>query len=139
MTVPVKQAFKVPDSDMGLRSVATRFGIQGCPISSSVFFLELGVKIFGEEPVIVEAFRLARNTERVRALPLDEIRDIIMSAGHSAITWAAMRQPDRVAFKVPESNIGINALARLFGVEGDPAHKMEAHRLLGVQLFGTTP
>ena len=136
MTVPVKQAFKVPDSDMGWRSVATRFGIQGCPISSSVFFLELGVKIFGEEPVIVEALRLARNTERVRALPLDEIRDIITSAGYSAITWAAMRQPDRLAFKVPTSNIGIKALARIFGVEGNPINQNEAHCLLGQKLFG---
>jgi hypothetical protein len=50
-----------------------------------------------------------------------------------------MRPPDRLAFKVPTSNIGIKALARIFGVEGNPSGQNEAHRLLGQKLFGTTP
>ena len=47
MTAKQKSAFRVPGSEMGLRALATRFGVEGNPVSNHAIHLELGEKIFG--------------------------------------------------------------------------------------------
>lgn len=131
-----KKSFRVPGTDMGLQALATRLGVTGNPLSGPVVFLELGERIFGEGAVIASALELARASDEMRGWSPEKLTAAITSDGMTAEKWAAMDYKARRAYRVPGSTIGLNALARRFGVTGNPVGRYDDHLELATQIFG---
>jgi hypothetical protein len=77
--------------------------------------------------------------KRINVRDQEALRLAIVSMdGMSPETWAKMNHKQKPAFQVPGSEMGLIALARRFGVKGNPVGYHAIHLQLGVRIFGAT-
>ncbi len=115
-----KREFKV--AGMGLVAIATKFDIKGNPIDNHNIHLELGRKIYGEEHECLQVFSPEGLTQRIREeIPEPEV-------------WAGMKHKKKLSFKV--AGMKLNAIARKFGVKGNPISNHSIHLELGRKIYG---
>jgi hypothetical protein len=130
MTSKQKASYRVPGADMGLKALATRFGIEGDPIGYHKVHLQLGKKIFGEFTVISEKlFKECATPDQLAAKIIEKM---------TAQQWSEMRQKQKAAYRVPGTDMGLRALATRLGIEGDPVAYHEVHLQLRKKIFGDT-
>jgi hypothetical protein len=137
MSFNEKKSFRVPGSDMGMRALARRCGIKGDPVGYTAIHLELGERIFGSCTVISERLLAILKLLDLRIASEDEIRQIVNDAGITPEQWVSMTAKERRSFRIPGSDMGMNALARVFGVEGDSVGYTAIHLELGERIFGS--
>jgi hypothetical protein len=144
MSQKEKRSFCVPGSEMGMCALATRFGVKGSPVNSTAIHLELGERIFGSGTVISERLIAIQrqSIEKSKLLDLrdasrDEITQILKDGGITPEKWERMSRKEKGSFRVPGSDTGMNALARRFGVKGNPVNNKAMHLELGEQIFGS--
>jgi hypothetical protein len=124
-----KLAYRVPGSTMGLNPLATRFSLKGDPISNHASHLELGERIFGKGTIISERLFIERATE-------EELAAHINASQMTPGVWAEMIGKEKLAYRVPGSTMGLNALATRFSLKGDPIGNHAIHLELGEKIFG---
>jgi hypothetical protein len=132
MKGPQKTKYRAPGTALGLRAVGSRFGIDTSPVGYHDAHLALGEKIFGKGTVISARIALSHAS-------LDEVAAKIRAAGWTPEKWAAMSYADKLTFRIPDTNLGINALATRFGINGNPLHNEEHYFGLGKRIFGDVP
>jgi hypothetical protein len=136
MSYKEKLAFRVPGSAMGLNALARRFEVQGDPTGNHIIHLELGERIFGDEPAIREALLIERQNGSFRQLTGPELSKVISDSGVTPATWVGMSYKEKRAFRVPGSAMGLTALATRLGVKGNPIGNHIIHLELGEKIFG---
>jgi hypothetical protein len=136
MTQKERGAFRVPGSDMGMQALATRYGVKGSPVSHKAIHRELGERIFGSGTVISEQLVAISKLVNLDKVTPDEIAQIIKDGGMTPERWVEMTVKDKNSFRVPGSDMGMQGLARRFGVKGIPQHRIAIHLELGERIFG---
>jgi superfamily II DNA or RNA helicase len=138
MDKTAKKAFKVKGSDvnseeLSLFVIASRFGVEGRPVNNHKYHLELGRIIYGELPEL--------SYEEKVQLSNEEIRELILKQIPTAAEWAAMNTSAKENFKIKRNEassgeLTLRAIARRFGVKGDPASNHKYHLELGRIIYG---
>ena len=121
MTAVLKGKFKA--NGMGLCAIATRFGVEGNPKDNHKYHLELGKLIYGENAVF-----------EVTDISVEDLKNLILIEVATAEEWAGMKRVQKGKFKV--KGMGLIAIARRFGIEGDPVHYRKYHLELGKLIYG---
>lgn len=124
-------AFKV--DGVGLTALATTFGIKGNPIAHVKTHLELGVKVWQDEPALLsvitnalELWLFANDKEAIRA-QLKATLDPEVAKG-----WV---HATRGGFKL--KGMGLEAIARAFDLKGDPVSDNAVYRELMALVWHT--
>jgi len=124
MTVKKRQEFKI--GELGVTSIARKFGVKGSPFKNSVH-LNVGRKIYGEEHECLKC-------EEKPELTVDELKVEILKVVPSPEMWAAMERDSREKFEIGEMDI--KAIARKFGIEGNPVSNCSVFMDLGRKIYG---
>jgi hypothetical protein len=114
---------------MGLGALATKFGVKGNPANKYSYHLDLGKKMFGENPV----FDYKENPELSDA----ELREAARNEIKTPIEWAGMNVKVKRKFKV--AGLGLVAMAGRFGIKGNPVNNHKYHLELGKKIYGDNP
>jgi hypothetical protein len=109
-----RKALRVGPQLLGLKAIATFFDIKDDPVSHPIAHLSLGRAIWGESWVE----------------PVDTLRALIAEA-YSPEKWARMKRGDKKALKLGPQSFGLVAVARFFGVKGNPIDTTSIHLALG--------
>jgi len=120
-----RQAYKV--AGMGLRALATRFGIEGDAAHYHEIHRALGRKIYGEHHECLKATEKKENTN-------EELIRLILKDYPTPESWVALKQKERRAYSV--AGLGLIALSTRFGTKGDPASYHEIYKALGRKIYG---
>lgn len=103
-----------------LGAIATLFGVKGDPTSNNTVHQQLGQAIFGKQSVSEEVIR-----EKVR---------LILRERFTPEIWTSMSAKEKQ--KIAIHNRKLNAIARIFGLDGDPVGKHTIHIQLGKAIWG---
>ena len=125
MTQKEKQSFKVHDK--GLNAIARKFGVEGNPAGYHSIHLELGRKIYGEDHECLKY-------EEKPDLTPEQIKAEILKLKPTPESWAEMATKEKKSFKIQGK--GLIAIARKFGVEGDPISNHLIRLELGRKIYG---
>ncbi len=117
-----KHALKIGPEQVGLKAVATLFGVEGNPLGNHSFHLALGSAIWGE------GWNDPETEQR------EELLTLIM-ADYTPDQWAEMKAAEKRKLKIGPEQMGLNALATLFGVEGNPVRNHPVHLALGKAIW----
>jgi hypothetical protein len=123
-----KKSFKI--SGMGLVAIAKRFGIEDNPIGNYNSHLELGRKIYGEEHKCLQC----EEKSKYPKLDAVQIKEEILKLKSTPEPWADMDYREKPLFKI--SGMGLIAIAKRFGIEGDPIGNRKFHLELGRKIYG---
>ncbi len=121
-----KEKLQFKAAGMGLSKIATRFGIEGNPFDNRAYRLELGRKIYGE----CEALAYEEPPE----LTDEELKAAILAQVPTAEMWTGIHWKEKLTFKI--AGMGLMAIARRFGVDGDPLHNLIYFLELGKKIYG---
>ncbi len=108
---------------MGIIAIANLFGLEGNPATTASVHHALGRAIYGEEYGDGES------------LMREQVRTLIMST-YTPLQWAGLEKKQRAGRNFADTGMGIIAIARLFGVEGDPSSRISSHHTLGQVIYG---
>jgi hypothetical protein len=89
------------------------------------------------EAEVVEYLFVDLNLDEISKIDirtLTGLRRAIKRQKPTAVLWVVMKQKEKLKFKVGE--MGMNALARKFGVCGNPISNHSLHLLLGKEIYG---
>ena len=137
-----KQRIEYRLEGMSLRVIAGILGVRFVTEGGNVAYntsahIALGAKVFGEDdPAIKAALQEEeKNAAVLRELGLDtEKWREALKQKISADQWMASKCDDRLEFKF--HGAGMGAIARVFGIEGDPINQTITHYELGAAIFG---
>jgi hypothetical protein len=128
---------------IGLNRLARIFRVQGNFRERPVVYLDLGMKIYGEDPLIqAEQRKIVAKAECLspdRALAeelgedLEKWRQEIKKSYPSAKDWIEMSWEEWPRFKV--AGKGLKALKTLFGLEKNSTHTRAAHIALARKIY----
>ena len=119
------QRTKFKINGLGLKALATTFGIEGDPIGYHSDYLALGRAIFGNCEVLQD-----------RKISTDLLQTLI-SAKYSPKEWAEMKSREKTELKI--NTLGITAIARCFSISDSPIKNHLIHLALGRAIFGDHP
>jgi hypothetical protein len=102
-----KNTSKIGPQQLGLVAIARLFGINGNPVNNHAIHLALGQAIWGETWGESVASRQV------------ELRTLIVSQ-YTPQTWRAIRTRQKEAIEFGSQQLGLVAIARLFGIDGNP-------------------
>ncbi len=137
LTVPKRK--KINFHGIKITAIARIFGMTGDPKSNNKDFLELAAKIYGkdDELIAAELLRLSKIEEKLKELGDDPKKWVVeIKKRHpTSNDWIAIKAKSAKRGRVNFYGKGPVYLARIFGVEGNPAiHKV--HVELGAQIYG---
>jgi hypothetical protein len=118
MTQKRRKASELGPQQLGLLAIATLFGIDGNPVRNHADHLALGRVIWAEAWVEPETLDAAG------------IRPLITSQ-FTPESWVAMKQKEKQAIKLGPQQLGLYAIATLFGIDGNPVRNHADHLALG--------
>jgi uncharacterized protein (DUF1778 family) len=121
-----KEKLKFKIEGRGLMAIAGIFGVKGHPVSNHNDHLALGRAIYGEQECLKE--------ESVVELTKEQLKRYLEKEGLTAEIWAEMKQKEKAKFKI--EGRGLFAIARIFGVKGDPVSNHNNHLALGRVIYG---
>jgi len=133
MNAKEKGNFK-PYDKKGLYAIAGIFGVEGNPIGYSRVMAELGIQIYGEHPVFEEALAEDPTVSWTREDWQRKLREHVPTPEG----WMGMTVKEKRDFK-PYGGKGLRAIARIFGVEGNPVSRSRVMAELGLQIYGEHP
>jgi hypothetical protein len=122
MTAFEKLKFKV--HGRGLTALARIFKARGNPINISKDMASLGKMIYGEGYEILERELWTSEQWKLK----------VLETCPTPNTWMQMNQKEKTKFKVHER--GLNALATIFGLSGDPVVSSKDMAALGKMIYG---
>ncbi len=132
-------AFYLPlFGDIHLNAMCRPFGIEGNPISSTLLRLQFGRRIFGDDPIIMNAIENQTITiEKIRVA-------VLKSEFNTPERWIRMNAKQAAVFHLPVGNlstggIGFTAIAVCCGIEGSPMSNTLVHLKIGAILFYNDP
>jgi len=123
-SMPANEKIALTSHVKKIKAIATLFGIEGNPIRHHHIHLALGRIIFGDHP----AFNVMHDAE---------LKEKIFSDLRTRFTpqaWASMQQKAKKA--LTSHGKKLNAIATLFGIQGDPVCFHAVHLALGRAIFG---
>jgi hypothetical protein len=125
MKAKQKKVFKV--KGMGLRKLATKFGVKGNPAANHKYHHELGSKIFGKK------YGFEKNE-----LGFDALREEVKKIVKTPKGWAEMKAKQKISLKV--TGLSLIKLARRFGINKvNPINNHKYHLELGRKIYGENP
>jgi hypothetical protein len=127
MQMNQKEKQKFIFQNRGITAIARTFGMNGDPIGNSKDMAALGKVIYGEGHVIIE---------RELWTPEQWKEKIIENCG-TAEQWMQMDKREKQKFIF--QNRGITAIARIFGMNGDPVGISKDMAMLGRAIYGNDP
>jgi len=110
---------------LGIIAIARLFGVEGNPLNNTLVHDALGFAIWPDTYENKES----KERERVRGL---------LTTTYAPDTWAKLSQKDRIGRNFASTGLGLTAIARLFGVEGDPQYHSSVHDALGFAIWPDT-
>ena len=113
------------NTNLGLISIATLLGIDGDPVSNNADLHNLGRAIWPDTYGDPEE----RERERIRSLILENF---------TADTWSRLRQQQRMGKNFAGTGLGLLAISKILGVNGNPVNKTEFLHVLGRVLWPET-
>jgi hypothetical protein len=128
-----KAAFKI--EGVAIIGLGTLFGIGGRALSNTKAYLELGLKIWENDPVSLDLITAALQNLDAAGDP-SKLRQKIKQL-KTPDQWVQMKSKDRLAFKV--DGVGLTALASTFGIKGNPIPQVRTHLELGVKVWQDEP
>lgn len=121
-----KEKQKIKFHDLGLTTIATRFGVEGDPTSNHSMHLTLGRAIWGENhPELQEP-------EKVE-VTLDMLMTDL-TTHYTPATWVGMSKKEKS--KLKSHDLGLSSIATRFDIEGDPRGNHSIHLALGRAIWG---
>ena len=120
---------KVQIENLKLKMLARIFGIQGDSIYNHTNFLELGRQIYEDDPVILKAIEVEERTP-------EQWREKIKET-YTVERWVNLKNRGRSKTKI--ENLGLSAIARIFGIQGDPNFNRVVYLNTGRQIYGDDP
>ncbi len=120
-----RQGINFAGTEFGLAAIATLFNIEG-HAKSTVARHQLGRAIWPENYGDPED----KERERVR---------LLIQERYTPESWSQLSKIERKGLNFAQIGSGLTALARLFGIEGDPIDCREPRQLLGRAIFGDHP
>ena len=117
------QRFPFKVDGMGIKAIATKFGIKADPSHNYSACLELGRKIYGEDEALKEE----------KEISLDDLKAEILKLIPTAEEWAGMNTKEKTAFKA--CGMGFTAIAKRFGVQGSSITNHSFHLELGRLIY----
>lgn len=121
-----RERLKVKIEDLGLAAIARIFGIQGDPNFNRDVHLDLGRQIYGDDPAILKAFE-------IKGRAPEEWREIIKKT-FTPQQWTTIKHRQRKKMRI--DGIGLQAIARIFGIQGDPTNDVNIYKELGKVIYG---
>ncbi|MBI4272588.1 hypothetical protein HY621_01940 [Candidatus Uhrbacteria bacterium] len=122
-----------------MKSICASFGVEGDPHNKKLVRLELGRKIFGDYPIIIEAIGKILSVEAIKStITPEQIRRYILQH-YTPEMWVDIKNnQEALAVKLPASlgGLGLLAIARYFGVEGNIVTNKLKRFQLGRKIFG---
>ncbi|MCB0331636.1 MAG: hypothetical protein KDD70_18320, partial [Bdellovibrionales bacterium] len=132
-----RNAYKAPGTKVGLRGLASQIGVKGSPTTNSAVYYELGIRIFGPDPLLVQKRDESLQEQSDRKLPADELKRRILEDGAmTAEDWCNMNRAESRSFRVPGTRIALLALSTRLGIKGDPNANLAAFYETGIEIFG---
>ena len=112
------------EHDMGVYALAGMFGIKGDPIGYQQVWYELGQALWPESTAFDRA------NEKTKEDWQTYFQDKM-----SAERWRDMKRSEKGKNFTEEHDIGVNALARIFGIEGNPVVFLQVWYELGKKIW----
>lgn len=144
MEQPMRKKLKIPvptmispTGELGIMSLSTVFGCKGNTGSDNRIHIEVGIAIFGAEPLLLEAHE--RIVRHQKATAGDEnAREYLRTQAKAKVRtpeeWIAITNEKRRLFEC--DGVKMHAFATLFGIEKTPLRFTSAHLALGIQIYG---
>lgn len=132
LTLSAKEKHALKDLfGIGIFSIARKFGVVGDPVDDRIVFLELGRKIFGDDPRLVEEMRIEK-------LTLDEWKIEIQKDVGDVLAWLNIKSQDRLTKKILGRTLRV--IASVFGLGlGNTVITDKIHLELGIKIYGSVP
>ena len=122
-----KAAYKFQPGNLGLIALARILGVDGNPVSNQSVHLAMGQEVWGDLECLKIDERVVVSKEQVIARLREEF---------TPEQWAAMGYKEKAPYKFQPGNLGLNALARILGVDGNPVSKQSFHLAMGREIWG---
>ncbi len=126
----MKEAKKINVEGMRLVALATVFGVEESPVGTTSVRLQLGLAIWPGDPLLTHRLE-------VEGWGPNEWRKRIIAEGCTPAAWAKMTAKKAKVFEV--EGRGLDALARVFGIEGDPVGYTSVRLQLGLAIWPGDP
>jgi hypothetical protein len=123
---------------LGLAQLSTCLGLRGKALDSQRYFLELGTIIFPESQQLRrkhEASEIYFNAQEGSKKARKKVRRLVREKVKSANMWVNMAKEEKRRLHFGE--LGIEGIARLLGIIGEPSKKTEAYIELGTKVYGS--
>lgn len=126
----MKNGIKIKGRSVKINALARQFEVNKT-ITSHDDYLSLGQKIYGNEHSVLKI-------EEKKEFTNDAMIVAIKLLVGTAENWAQMTSHEKVEFKLTANSqeIGLNMIARLLGVDGNPLKDMCTYILLGREIYG---
>ena len=110
---------------VGMKRIARAFGLPGDSTSTNLGSLQLGKKIWPDSKEIADAL------QKQERLPDEWVRRL--RSRFTPEQWLGMTVKERSSISV--DNVGLKAIARVFGITGNPVSNLIAHFRLGGKIW----
>lgn len=117
-----------------LASLARRLGLQGNPLTNFLEYINLGKIFFGDDPVFLLEIKKLEKQKEVKEIKPEDLKENIKTQ-ISLKRWIEMANKEKHNLK-RLFGIGVNAIARKFGVEGDPVENRIVFLEIGRKIYG---
>ena len=124
---------KIKIFGLGLRAIATKFGVDGDPVGLLEDYLLLGKKIYGEDNDVIKK-ELEKIIEKNKEYSKEKLRQEILKQFPTAKNWSSLTQVKKREVKI--FGLGLRSISNKFGVDGNPNSSNEVYLFLGKEIYG---
>ena len=137
----IEKRASLPNVKVGLAALSTLFSVSEYAQNDRTSFLELGTRIWPEDEEMLRQWEASKvsilEARREKAALRERSVDDWRSAIHGRYTpesWRAMSKEEKNS-KLPDLNVGLNGLAMIFSVPGNPRSQKATYLELGTKIW----